>query len=109
MTYNVNGELIELSENTGIMVNSRQIHYGFSPKHNECEFVCVLLSPELLQGNEWFYHNYVEAVTDNGSCPYLHLMSKGWQAELLNKIELLYHIFKGKDSDIPADEPPILK
>ena len=34
MTYNVNGELIELSESNGIMVNSRQLHYGFSGEHS---------------------------------------------------------------------------
>lgn len=59
MTYNVNGELIKLTENNGIMVNSRQMHYGFSMEHRECEYICALLSPELLQGNKWFYQNYL--------------------------------------------------
>lgn len=34
MTYNVNGRLIELDEGSGIMVNSCQLHYGFSMEHN---------------------------------------------------------------------------
>lgn len=93
MTYNVNGELIELSENNGIMVNSRQLHYGFSPEHNECEFICILLSAELLQGNRWFYQNYIEHITENSAYPYLYLDSNGWQAAILEKLETLYHSF----------------
>lgn len=93
MTYNVNGELIELSENNGIMVNSRQLHYGFSAQHNECEFICILLSPELLAGNAWFYQNYIERITENPSDPYLYLAPSGWQGRILSTLEKLYHSF----------------
>lgn len=96
MTYNVNGELIELSESNGIMVNSRQVHYGFSAEHSECEFICILLSPELLEGNEWFYRNYIEHVVENPSCPYLYLDSGSWQRAILDKVARMYHSFGGK-------------
>lgn len=99
MTYNVNGNLIELYENNGIMVNSRQIHHGFSLKHQECEFICILLSPELLQGSKWFYHNYVEYITNNFSCPYLYLSADGCQADILKKIEMLYHLGKNGEKN----------
>ena len=104
MTYNINGELIELSENNGIMVNSRQIHHGFSANHNECEFICAVLSPELLQGNEWFYHNYIEHITENASFPYLYLAHDSWQAAILEKIDKLYDTFGKGDDSAPADE-----
>lgn len=104
MTYNVNGELIELSENNGIMINSRQIHHGFSMEHNECEFICILLSPELLQGNKWFYHNYIEPFTANASFPYLYLSHDGWHADILDKIDMLYHSFGNGCDDIPVDD-----
>lgn len=93
MTYNVNGDLIVLSENNGIMVNSRQLHYGFSPKRHECEFICVVLSPELLRSNEWFYHNYIKCIAENPACPYLFLEREGWQGAILAQIEKLYQIF----------------
>lgn len=99
MTYNVNGELIELTEQNGIMVNSRQVHYGFSGEHNECEFICILLSPELLQGNEWFYRNYVEHITENSAYPYLYLDSKSWQRPVLEKLDQLYQSFGGTSID----------
>lgn len=107
MTYNVNGELIELSENNGIMVNSRQLHYGFSAQHNECEFICILLSPELLAGNAWFYQNYIERITENPSYPYLHLSPDGWQGRILTALEELYYCFdySSQSSLSTSDEP----
>lgn len=90
MTYNVNGELIDLPEGRGIMVNSRQLHYGFSPEHKECEFICILLSPELLSVNEWFYQNYIEPVTENPFYPYLYLEREEWKDSILEKLDKLY-------------------
>lgn len=97
MTYNINGELVELAEGNGIMVNSRQLHYGFSAQHHECEFICILLSPELLQGNEWFYQNFVEHITENSACPYLLFNrdpgSGCWQSSVLDRLDHLYASF----------------
>ncbi|MCM1188647.1 MAG: AraC family transcriptional regulator [bacterium] len=90
MTYNVNGELIELSEGSGIMINSRQLHYGFSPEHKECEFICIILSPGIFSGNEWFYRNYVEPVTENPLYPYIYLAEAEWEKAILKKIDGLY-------------------
>lgn len=98
MTYNVNGQLIELTESCGIMVNIRQLHYGFSAEHNECEFICILLSPELLQENSWFYQNCIEPVTENSAVPYLYLTQNNWTASVIQKLEEIYDFF-GK---IPA-------
>ena len=93
MTYNVNGELVELSEGDGIMVNSRQLHYGFSLEHRECEFICVLFSPELLSGNEWFYQKYIEPVIENAQYPYLYLGKEEWSRFILEKTDKLFSFF----------------
>ena len=93
MTYNVNGRLIELEEGSGILVNSYQLHYGFSVEHNECEFVCILLSPELLQVNNWFYQNCIEPFTENSAYPYLYLSRNGWMASIMEKLEEIYDFF----------------
>ena len=98
MTYNVNGRLIELEEDSGIIVNSRQLHYGFSMEHNECEFICILLSPELLHTNDWFYQNCIEPITESASCPYLYLRRNDWMASIMEKLDKIYDSF-GK---IPA-------
>lgn len=93
MTYNVNGELIGLPERSGIMVNSRQLHYGFSAEHRECEFLCILLSPALLHANEWFYRNYIEPFTTNAACPYVIFTADGWQGEILAQLRTMYALF----------------
>lgn len=93
MTYNVNGRLIELDENSGILVNSRQLHYGFSAEHHECEFVCILLSPELLQINDWFYQNFIEPFIENSAYPYLYLNRSGWMASIMEKLDKIYDSF----------------
>ncbi len=97
MTYNVNGRLTELTEGNGIIVNSRQLHYGFSAEHNECRFICILLSPELLQGNNWFYQNFIGRITDHPAYPYLYLSQDNYTASILDILEKLYHSF-GTDS-----------
>lgn len=102
MTYNVNGELIRMTEGNGIMVNSRQLHYGFSPEHTECEFICILFSPDLLSGNEWFYHNYIEPVTENSLYPFLYLEKGTWKNAILEKIDRLYSAFTAQaEGELP--------
>lgn len=100
MTYNVNGELVELSEGSGIMVNSRQLHFGFSEEHRECEFVCILLSPELLQGNRWFFQTCIEYITRNSRYPYLLLEKDNWQGRILEKMDALYRIYAAEGAGV---------
>jgi AraC-like DNA-binding protein len=112
MTYNINGKLVELTDGNGIMVNSRQLHYGFSAQHNECEFICIIISPELLQGNEWFYQNFVEHITENSACPYLLLGRSAdsccWQASVLDRLEHLYASF-GTDPAAPCSNFEVIE
>lgn len=103
MTYSINGELVELSKNNGIMVNSRQIHHGFSAEHRECEFICILLSPELLWGSEWFYQNCVGHITERSVYPYVYLDSAGWQAEVLRRLDEIYRSFGDGADGMPAE------
>ncbi len=75
------------------MVNSRQLHFGFSARHEECEFICILLSTELLCANKWFLHNYVEHITANPCLPYLYLNGSGWQKEILCRLDQMHRCF----------------
>ncbi len=103
MTYNVNGKLIELTEGNGIMVNSRQLHYGFSPDRQECEFICILFSPDLLKINRWFYDNLVERITENITLPYFQLNRNGWQADILERLDRLHQCFGNSSDGRPLD------
>ncbi len=90
MDYNVNGEILHLKAGQGIMVNARQIHYGFSHEQKECEFYCVLLHPMLLCTSQHIDRDYVSPILSDNSLPYVLLDSKiEWQREILSDIETI--------------------
>lgn len=98
MTYNVNGELTQLSAGNGIFVNSRHLHYGFSAEKNDCHFICFLLHPALLSANPYFSGKYVEPFIRNTECPYLHLNHTiTWHQEILS---LLKEMFQTMNSEM---------
>ncbi len=91
MTYDVNGQTIVLKEGEGIFVNSRCFHYGYSKEHQECIFICILLSPKLLTNNEYFINNYLNKLLNNKNYPYQKLNPTiKWQNIILNDLNLLY-------------------
>ncbi len=91
MDYNVNGEILHLEAGQGIIVNARQIHYGFSIAHNECEFYCILLHPMLLCTSQYIDRDFVSPVLSDGSLPYVFLDGNiQWQREILSDIESMY-------------------
>ncbi len=91
MDYNVNGEILHLEAGQGIIVNGRQLHYGFSAEHNECEFYCILLHPMLLCTSQHIDREFVSPILSDSSLPYVLLDSKTkWQREILSDIETIY-------------------
>ncbi len=91
MDYNVNGEILRLEAGQGIIVNSRQLHYGFSTEHRECIFYCVLLHPMLLCISQQIDRDFVSPLLTDGSLPYILLDSKTeWQRNILSQVESMY-------------------
>ncbi|MDO4608624.1 MAG: AraC family transcriptional regulator [Clostridia bacterium] len=91
MDYNVNGEILHLEAGQGIIVNARQIHYGFSISHNECEFYCILLHPMLLCTSQYIEHDFVSPLLSDNSLPYILLdHHTEWQSAILSDIEAMY-------------------
>lgn len=86
MLYNVNGEIITLNKGEGIIVNSKQFHYGFSESKTECEFICILFHPLILCSTKMFENEFVKPIL-NSSVSYWHLSPKlHWQDEVLKHI-----------------------
>ncbi len=91
MTYDVNGQRIDLQAGEGIFVNSRCFHYGCSDTHTECFFLCILLSPQLLRVNARFSDRYLEPLLRNVHFPYQKLTALvPWQNAILTDLEALY-------------------
>ncbi len=76
MHYYINGKRILLNEKDSLMVNARQMHYGYSYKEQNCQFLCVLFHPSLFGSNKTLLQKYVTPVIENTDCEYLHFYSK---------------------------------
>lgn len=90
MEYRINEETIHLTEGTGLFVNARQLHFGFSPEHRECHFLCLILHPRLLCTTDFMETTFVRPVLEHPT-PYLVLSPEvPWQAEMNLQIQSLY-------------------
>lgn len=91
MQYNINGEIITLQENEGLFVNSRQLHYGYSAKRQECLFLCVLLHPRLLCTAQGVEERCVTPLLSNEDIPFYHIRGdKDWEMGVLLAIREMY-------------------
>ncbi len=91
MDYNVNGEILHLEAGQGVIVNARQLHYGFSYEHRECVFYCVLLHPMLLCATRQIDRELVSPILSDTSLPYI-LLDTGteWQRQILSDLQAMY-------------------
>lgn len=90
MLYNVNGETVMLNTGEGILVNSRQLHYGFSNEKSECDFICILFHPMLLCTAKSFESKYIEPMLHSNAA-YVRLSpAVEWQCKILNCIKEIY-------------------
>ena len=91
MDYNVNGEIVTLNAGEGIFVNARQLHYGFSAEHNECDFVCILFHPLRLCSSLRLEQQYLLPLLSDESIPYCHLRPEvAWQNQVLEDVQAMY-------------------
>ncbi len=87
MDYNVNGEIIRLNAGQGIIVNSRQLHFGFSKEEKECRFICILLHPLILCSSQHIDREFVSPILNDDSIPYILLDEKNeWQGQILDDL-----------------------
>ena len=73
LSYNVNGQQIQIAEGNAIFVNSRQMHYGYSTDGTDCEYHCICFKPELLCGHQYLYKKFVMPLLTNNRISYLLL------------------------------------
>ena len=59
MNYDVNGRHYLFKKGDTIFINSRQLHYGYDHDQHECEFMVLLIHPELLKASNYMYRRYV--------------------------------------------------
>lgn len=86
MEYSVNGEILALKKGQGLLVNAGQMHFGFSRKKTECDFICILLHPMLLSPLPSFEQDFILPVIRNQNFPYLFLHEEtSWERAIYEK------------------------
>ena len=71
MNYRINSQKIQLHKNDCIMVNARQMHYGYSYNQQDCTFTCILFHPQLFSRNQLLYQEYVLPFLENRGIEFL--------------------------------------
>lgn len=75
MNYYINGKNLVLKEQDGIMVNTRQMHYGSSINQNDCSFLCILVHPALFSSNRLIYQKYLLPLLEDRETEFVYLDS----------------------------------
>ena len=98
MSYEINGERIEISQGEGLFINSRQLHNGFSDEKQECKFICIVLHPSILCANEWFENKYIRSLLYKNELEYIILKEEvSWQKRIL---DLLIDMYQSVDDEL---------
>lgn len=98
MTYNVNGKEILLQENDGILINARQMHYGYSKDQTDCKFICILFKTQLICTNVELKNKYILPITEHTNLQeyYLHACNLD-ESQILQDFHDIFDIYQQKD------------
>lgn len=72
LNYDVNGHEIQIREGDCLFVNSRQMHYGYAYRGEDCKFSCILFHPTLFTGNPVLVQRDVTPVLENEELEYVY-------------------------------------
>ena len=84
MDFFVNGRVVRLETGSGIFVNSKRLHYGFSKEKFECTFLANVVHPILLGEHTPLGKEYFESKFNTKTEDYILLnRDYAWQNEIL--------------------------
>jgi len=86
MCYYINGKHLMLYENDSLMVNARQMHYGYSYEKQDCFYLCILFHPSLFGNNQTLLQKYVTPIIKNDSLEYLYFDSNEEEGKKISKL-----------------------
>ena len=73
MNFYINGHSTRLTKNSGIIINTRQMHYGYASGDHDCHFICLVFHPKLLTSNPLLFQRFVMPILENTALEYLYL------------------------------------
>ena len=69
MFENINGAVFELKEGDLLFVNSLTMHFGFWREQTDCEFLCLVVNPTLIESPAAYADN--EKLTKRDTCSHM--------------------------------------
>jgi AraC-like DNA-binding protein/mannose-6-phosphate isomerase-like protein (cupin superfamily) len=99
-SYFVNGTIVPLKEGEVLFVNSKVMHYGFSPDGIDSTYLCLVFHPSLLSPNPTTADHYVTPVSDNPDLPYV-LFSKEVGQGLAKEMTAIFALLQEKKPGYP--------
>ncbi len=106
MRYYVNGKKLILNKGDSLMVNARQMHYGYDYEQQDCYFVCVIFHPSLFSHNQLLYKQYFLPFLEDSSLEYLLFHSADASGQQVSS--RLQKIVQLKEDNKPAYELRIM-
>lgn len=105
MNYQINETKLLLEEGDCLLVNSRQMHYGYSCRRQDCQFLCIVFHPSLFTENAMLRRQFVRPFTGPLAPKYLHFTSADpFLPEISRFIQELWRLRKegGKGNQLEA-------
>lgn len=101
MDFYINGEIVHLTSNCGVFVNSSRLHYGFSNVKKECNFIAVVMHPVLLHQNIPAVQSYFERKFTPKMNDYILLEdSVEWQNDIIELIKKIQREMTFEDKNM---------
>lgn len=99
-SYFANGNIVSLAEGEAIFVNSKCLHYGFSPDGTDSTYLVLVFLPSLLAPSPYLQDHYVEPISSEIEVPYL-VFSKESVLSLKKEMEAMRLLLAEKKENFP--------
>lgn len=101
IVYCVNGDEMLLKPGSGCLINSRQIHYGYSQNGEDCEFIYCLFHPMLLCATSNIEKQFVQPVINNDSLAYIQLsQSLIWHNNIIVTVQEMFSSLHSRSPEL---------
>ena len=101
MIYNINGEDISLEPGSGCFINTKQIHFGYSPDGQDCEFIYCLFHPMLLCATSDIEQRFVTPLLGSEALPYLKFNSSIiWHNDVMTIVKEIYNSINSRAPEL---------
>ncbi|MBQ7755937.1 MAG: helix-turn-helix transcriptional regulator [Oscillospiraceae bacterium] len=97
LNYCVDGVSCTVNEGQLLFVNSARMHYGYWEKVMDCNYICTIIHPSLM--NNYLLSKYLDVITNQKAPPFLILRS-----EISRERKIIDSVLKINDYANKADE-----